>query len=235
MAEITQEVENSKADTPQPRKREPRVQVSQPVFHQTLSVNSLQAQRVMNRSFNAAAGSLFRIDVILRIIGDESNVDEVEGIIMDYIKTVRHDLEKELSASKALLESNGIDNMPTYSMPVEFKIEIKSPQIANFARLVMLLDQLMAHIDTLWLNGSTLTSKHRARTTYQWQQRLIRLAGRIIAIEKRARYAAYNAGKKEAVELAAPISEHEADEQTVTAETEAIDQEAAGAKVMEPA
>lgn len=50
---------------PQPKER-----LSNPVFKQTLKLNSLQAQRVMTRAFWRVSRSLFSIDVILRIIAE---------------------------------------------------------------------------------------------------------------------------------------------------------------------
>ncbi|EOS8495043.1 hypothetical protein ACNPQG_005291, partial [Klebsiella pneumoniae] len=80
-----------------------------------------------------------------------------------------------------------------------------SPQVAQFAHLIRKLDTLMGIVDTLWLN-TVLTSKQRTDATYQWQQRLIKLAGRIIGIEKRARISAHSKGKEGEVAEAAPES-----------------------------
>ncbi|UZE94415.1 hypothetical protein [Alkalimarinus alittae] len=85
-----------------------------------------------------------------------------------------------------------------------------------FLGLVNQPDQIIATIDALWLNA-VLTSRQRSDGTYQWQQRLIRLAGKVTGTEKRARLAAYrktgdkeNATKVEA-ELAAVESEEAED------------------------
>ncbi len=51
---------------------------SRPVFKQVLKVNSLQAQRVMERSFERVSNSLFSIDVILRIIGEQDEIDQLK-------------------------------------------------------------------------------------------------------------------------------------------------------------
>ncbi len=100
------------------------------------------------------------------------------------------------------MEDNGIDMMPGYTNPNEYTIEINSPQVAQFAHLIRKLDTLMGIVDTLWLN-TVLTSKQRTDATYQWQQRLIKLAGRIIGIEKRARISAHSKGKEGEVAEAA--------------------------------
>ena len=178
---------------------------SRPVFKQVLKVNSLQAQRVMERSFERVSNSLFSIDVILRIIGEQDEIDQVETVILEHIAKVSEDLDKATAQLNKLMEDNGIDMMPGYTNPTEYTIEINSPQVAQFAHLIRKLDTLMGIVDTLWLN-TVLTSKQRTDATYQWQQRLIKLAGRIIGIEKRARISAHTKGKEGEVAQAAPES-----------------------------
>jgi hypothetical protein len=60
---------------PQPKER---ARHSNPVFKQTLTINTLQAQRVIDRVFWRVSRSLFSIDVILRIIGEQEEMDQVE-------------------------------------------------------------------------------------------------------------------------------------------------------------
>lgn len=176
---------------------------SRPVFQQVLKVNSLQAQRVMERSFEQVSNSLFSIDVILRIIGEQKEIDQVETVILEHLSKVSEDLDKTTVHLNKLMENNGIDIIPGYTHPNEYTIEINSPQTACFAHLIRKMDTLMGIVDTLWLN-TILTSKQRIDATYQWQQRLIKLAGRIIGIEKRARISAYTKGKEGEVEKATP-------------------------------
>lgn len=176
---------------------------SRPVFTQVLKLNSLQAQRVMERSFGRVSNSLFSIDVILRIIGEQDEIDQVETVILEHLSRLSEDLDKATAQFNKLIEDNGIDMMPGYTHPHEYTIEINSPQVAQFAHQIRKLDNLMGIVDTLWLN-TILTSKQRTDATYQWQQRLIKQAGRIIGIEKRARISAHNKGKEGEVAEAAP-------------------------------
>lgn len=191
----------------QPTKKERNnADLSRPVFKRVLKVNSLQAQRVVERSFQRVSDSLFSIDVILRIIGEQDEIDQVESIIQEHIEKVSVDLDTATNQLQKLMEDNGIEGAPEYTSPNQYDIGINSPQVAQFAHLVRKLDNLMLLVDTLWLN-SILTSKQRKDATYQWQQRLIKLAGRIIGIEKRARISAHSKGKKDEVEAAAPTQE----------------------------
>lgn len=57
------------------------------------------------------------------------------------------------------------------------------------------MDELMIALDALWLCG-VLSNKQRSDGVYQWQQRLLRLGRRIMAIERRARVSAGRRGKE---------------------------------------
>lgn len=189
MAEPTTE-----AAPPPPTPLEERQPLSRPVFRQRLVINSLQAQRIMARSFGRVANALFSMDVILRIIGNQQDINRIETLIKDHFEKLSTDMSDEIRRLETLKQEQGIDSLPEYSVPEEYSIEITSPEIAHFTHLIRNLDKLMGIIDTLWLN-SVLSSQQRSDATYEWQQRLMKLAGRIIGIEKRARHSAHAHGK----------------------------------------
>jgi len=159
---------------------------SRPIFKQTIKINSLQAQRVMNRNFKRISRSLYSISVILRIVGKQQEIDNVEHVINDYIMSVSNSLDAEMAQLKKLMNDNGIDSLPGYTNPSEYTIEINSPFIAQFIRLVCKLDKLMGIIDTLWLN-TILNSKQHSDATFEWQQKVIKMSNRIIEVENKAR------------------------------------------------
>ena len=200
---------------------------SRPVFRQNLNVNSLQAQRVMERSFDRVSNALFSLDVILRIIGDQKEIDQVEEIIHGHIDKVSEDMTKAMDQLQKVMTDNGIEAVPGYSAPVNYPIEITSPQVAQFAHLIRNLDKLMSLVDTLWLN-SILSSQQRSDATYEWQQRLIKLAGRIIGMEKRARISAHTKGKDKEVAEAAP--EQETTDPELSSEADADPESESGSK-----
>ena len=221
---MTDTTGNQPTTAQQPEKKgRNSTELSRPIFKQTLKTNSLQAQRVVERSFKPVSDSLFSIDVILRIIGDQDEIDQVENIIQEHIEKVSTDLNIGTEQLQKLIEDNGIEGEPEYSNPNRYDIEITSPQVAQFAHLIRQLDYLMLLVDTLWLSN-ILTSKQRKDAAYQWQQRLIKLAGRIIGIEKRARISAHSKGKNAEVEAAAPATETAEEEMT---EEETIDKDIA--------
>jgi hypothetical protein len=175
--------------------------ISRPVFERTIKIHSEQAIRVIRRSYGPLIRSLYAIDVTLRIVGHEQAIDDVEGIVSKMIGDCAEQLQQEKVRLDKLCADNGIAESPRYTNPTDFKARITSPQIAQFVELIRLLDQLMIAMDTLWL-CQILTSKQCSVARYQWQQRLHRLARRIVSIEQRAHQAAYAQGRGEEVRLA---------------------------------
>lgn len=176
---------------------------SKPVYTQSVSFNSSQVQRVVKRHLAKVTNALFSTDVILRIIGDEAEIDQLEELISEQIKAVKDDFKHETERLEKLMEDAGINEMPNYTNPTTINVQIKSPQTHEFIQLLSMLDELMGIMDCLWLNA-ILTSKQRTDASYQWQQRLMRLAGRIIGYESRARASARNQGVEEEVNSQVP-------------------------------
>ena len=54
---------------------------SRPVFDQTIRIQSNHAQRLLDRGFLLVVRALYGIDVVLRIIGDDEEMDQVEEIV----------------------------------------------------------------------------------------------------------------------------------------------------------
>ncbi|WAR43360.1 hypothetical protein [Methylomonas rapida] len=188
------------AESPvQPKSK--RHTISRPIFERTFSINSEQAIRVIRDSYHRLMVSLYAIDVILRIIGREETVDEVESIVSQMIAECAEQLQQEKSRLEKLKADNGITETPTYTHPREFLAKIASPQIAQFVELIRLLDQLMIVMDTLWL-CQVISNKHCIEARYQWQQRLQRLANKIVTMERHAHQAAYEQGHGEELKIA---------------------------------
>ena len=113
------------------------------------TINSLQAQRVVDRAFRRTVSTLYGIDVILRIIGDENEIDKVELIISQLIEDCAKAANNEQTRLDKLMESNGIDEVPGYTDPITFNARISSLQVGQFVGLVRKLDVLMISMDTL--------------------------------------------------------------------------------------
>jgi len=55
-----------------------RQSFSRPVFVQTISIHSSHAPRLLDRGFLPVVRALYGIDVVLRIIGDDEEMDQVD-------------------------------------------------------------------------------------------------------------------------------------------------------------
>jgi len=193
---------------------------SRAVFEENITFSSLQAHHVMDRCFEKLNRSLFSISVILQITCDENKIDTINDVIEGYFSEVEKDLFLQIDQMKKILDDNGVEKLAGYSKPRIFELEIYSPRMKKFLMLVNSLDELIRLIDTVWY-AAELTDKQKKVAGIQWRQRLIKLSGRVINIERRARNDAANQGKIEEVEAAAPSDTSETDEEVLTAINEA--------------
>jgi hypothetical protein len=169
---------------------------SRPVFDQTVTIHSNHAQRLLDRGFLLVVRALYGIDVVLRIIGDDEEMDQVEEIVGSLIGELAGELRAEHARLAQLREANGISATPRYTNPKRITVHISSPQLAQYTALIEELDRLMTVMDALWLTG-VLTNKQRADGAYQWRTRVLRTGREIIDIERRARKSAEKRGKGE--------------------------------------
>lgn len=110
-----------KADTP--AREQQRDPVSRPVFKQTVSLRSVQAQRVMDRSFARTTQAFFSTEVILRILDRGDFVDEVNDMINVQLQQFRAAIADALSVNKAKVKEAGITQQPVYTHAREFNVE----------------------------------------------------------------------------------------------------------------
>ena len=169
---------------------------SRPVFDQTIRIQSNHAQRLLDRGFLLVVRALYGIDVVLRIIGDDEEMDQVEEIVGNLIGELAAELRAEHARLAQLRETNGISATPRYTNPKRITVHISSPQLAQYTALIEELDRLMTVMDALWLTG-VLSNKQRADGAYQWRTRVLRTGREIIEIERRARASAEKRGKGE--------------------------------------
>ncbi|MBX2807181.1 MAG: hypothetical protein KTR20_00985 [Cellvibrionaceae bacterium] len=193
------------------QKNTPHAGYSRAIIQRKLEFKSLQAQRVMHRSFNKLQQSVFSVSVILKIISDdEDEIAKIDDYIDEHFIETEKEMVLEQNRIRQILDDNGIEETATYSKPKVYEVQLDSPRANTFLRLVGHLDALILLIDTAWLCGE-LTDKQKKQTSFQWQQRLIKLAARIMGLEKRARIAAFNQGKADEVEAQAPVDTSEND------------------------
>ena len=173
-----------------------RQSFSRPVFDQIITIQSNHAQRLLDRGFLLVVRALYGIDVVLRILGDDEEMDQVEGVVGSLIGALAAELRAEHARLAQLREANGISATPRYTHPRRITVHISSPQLAQYTALIEELDRLMTVMDALWLTG-VLTNRQRADGAYQWRIRVLRTGREIIEIERRARVSAEKRGKGE--------------------------------------
>lgn len=165
---------------------------SRPVWKRSFTAQSLQMQRVMHRVYDTAAYSLYSISVILRILGERTNkrdqVDELEELIRDRIKTLSDQLAEDRAHFEKSANEFGLTELPTFTNAKTYNIEISSPLEMKMIILFEEVDQYLALVNMMW--GFDVFTGHRwSQKLFDWQQRLIRLASRIIEIERQSRKA----------------------------------------------
>src|SRR5690606_33867661 len=119
---------------------------SSPVIKQEIELNSLHAQKVITRSFDKLAESLFQISVILRAVGEREHVDEAETIINRHFESVGEEIQERITQLKEIATQNGITVSPDYTNAAVYEVEINTPHLARFAALVRQLDELICLI-----------------------------------------------------------------------------------------
>ena len=180
------------AKTPQASKRA----FSKPVLEQTLTIHSQNAQYVLQRghSFLLVVRALYAISVVLRIIGEESDMDRIEALVSERIDAVADSLRAEHARLKKLADDEGGVPALRYTNPREVTLQLSSPQLAQYVRLILLLDQTLMLLDGLWFAG-VLSNKQRKDATHDLRRLVYRLGRELIDLERRARESALRAGK----------------------------------------
>jgi hypothetical protein len=176
---------------------------SKPVLDQTFTIHSPNAHYVLQRghSFLLVVRALYAISVGLRIVGEESDMDQIEDLVSERIDAVAKRLGAEHARLKTLADDEGGVPVPRYTNPREVTLQLSSPELAQYVRLILLLDQTLMLLDGLWFAG-ILSNKQRKDATHDLRRLVYGLGREIIDLERRARESAARAGKSEAVQVA---------------------------------
>lgn len=177
---------------------------SRPVFERTLTLRSEQAQRIMAREGDRVMRSLHAIAVVFRATLPAETVDALELESAALIDEAAEAIAAEIARVSAIRETEGVDLRPVYSHPGEIPVRILCPRAHDFIAMIEGLDELMILVDSLWLSG-WLTNRNRCESAYQWQQRILRIARKIAAIETTVR-AGLRGGEEEDQESALKAS-----------------------------
>ena len=80
---------------------------SRPVFDQTIRIQSNHAQRLLDRGFLLVVRALYGIDVVLRIIGDDEEMDQVEEIVGKLLGELAAELRTDIGMGLMPVVVNG--------------------------------------------------------------------------------------------------------------------------------
>jgi hypothetical protein len=155
---------------------------SRPVLERTLNLRTEQAQRIMAREGDRVLRALHAIAVVFRVTLPSDAADALEKEALQWMEEGAEALATEIARVSALRESEGITLVPCYSHPGEIPVRVLCPPAHDFLAMIEGLDELIVLIDSLWLSG-LLTNRHRSEAAYQWQQRILRIARRVAALE----------------------------------------------------
>ena len=181
-----------------PQRPEPKRRFSRPVFDELITIQSDHAQRLIQRGLYQVSSALYAIDVILRIIGNNAEMDQVEVIVNASLNDFALALRQEQEKMELLRTQHGITRIPRYEAPRTLTVHVYSPQMGQYCALIQSLDQLMVTIDTLWMNG-VLASNQRVNAAFAWRVRLLRIGREIINLARRARESAQRQGRADEV------------------------------------
>lgn len=182
------------------RRGEP-AKLSNPTMVRTVNLSTLQAHRVYLRTMRYVSNSLFNLGVILHIIGDSNDAAATEKVVSNEMEAVNNELSAALEQSKVVFDKVGIKALVEYTHLISEEVSIQSPLTMKYVNLLEKMDELIRHIDTLWMQGA-IESSSRAYNNSQWQSRLTKLANEIINTERRAHASAVNKGKSAELEIA---------------------------------
>ncbi|EIC22805.1 DUF1845 domain-containing protein [Thiorhodovibrio frisius] len=176
---------------------------SKPVLDQTVTIHSQNAQYVLQRgrSFVLVVRALYAISVVLRIIGDDDDMDQIEALVSERIGAVAQRLTDEQARLKQLADGEGGVPVPRYTNPREVTLQLSSPALAQYLRLIVRLDQTLMLLDGLWFAG-LISNKQRKDLTHDLRRLVYGLGRELIDLERRARDSAVRRGQADALEEA---------------------------------
>lgn len=178
----------------------PRRRISNPTIKREVELSTPQAQLVYRRTMGYVSGALFNLGVIMHVVGDSDDAFATEKIVSDAIEKARTELKAGLERSKILIknaESAGRKiEFPDYSQDETSESYVQTPLAFRYLELIQLLDEVVKHVDALWLAG-LVPSHERTDHNAQWQRSLMRLSNQILTVQKRAYSSAVKKGKKD--------------------------------------
>lgn len=177
---------------------------SRPFVVQSLKLQSFHAQQVFRRGFDLYSDAIYSLSVVLRAVGTEDQVREMEGLIDDKLNKAQQDIRNEIARLEKVVEANGITlDSVNYSDPLIVEARISSHRSARYAGILQEFDGLIAKLDALWLSGMIPDNEY-SRILYEWKRRILRIASNARGIVRQAMIDSRKQAQQEKDDQAAP-------------------------------
>lgn len=167
-------VNQTKGQIPKRAKAVKGPQLSQPTIKRKVTVSTVTAQNIMDYNFSRLEFSLFSLDVSLLFTRQAEKVEEYERATKLAYDNLKAELEAALHNTKKIATSHGITDEVFYDNVREYDLTIRSPRAVAFLNLILLLDQLVMAVDSLWINDADLVGGNTRRIEHhrEWQKRI---------------------------------------------------------------
>ena len=150
----------SRLSQPKPAPTKPHIQrstaehTSRPVRVITMTYESDIAQSIYNRTYERASLDLFVISTKPSRIMTPDQVKLVHQRCNELFDKTETDLADDITRAKVLMDNNGVTGLNEYTKPKTFQAEINCGRAERYLKLIRRLDEVIKHIDTLWLMGN---------------------------------------------------------------------------------
>ena len=169
-------------------------------MRQSITLNTPNAQRIYNRTYEEVGRNLYSVNVVSRmVVKDDEAVDELNRLIDERFAATQEEVDAEIERIKTLRDQNGIEALPEYTNPHTFECEISTPATLKYIKLVKGIDEISMLLDSLWLMEE-ITDKQKLSEEYRWQSTMIKLSNQFRDLYNRSRAASKRQRKEEAEE-----------------------------------
>lgn len=156
---------------------------------QTVTLNTLCAQRVFNRVYAEVSRNLYSLGVVTHVMsGDESFAEDLNNVVKDRFDELKGKLDDEVKRLETVWDDAGLTELPVYTEPQSVSNDVTTPMTFHFIRLLQTLDKVVTLLDGLWLTEE-IDVKQKLRMEYMWQKRILKFSNQLRELNNRARKA----------------------------------------------
>lgn len=174
-------------------------QHSVPYLEQDIELQSEHAQHAFRRMFPRVSRSLYAIDVIMHLLGNEKMAAKAAESVTALIDRCANDLADEVSRYQKVCKDNGVPDRVKFTNPVTAPVKISSPHDSRYLALLLKLDEYVAVTEVLRITAVFDARQKEALldAQYEARQRVINVGSRIVGHANAAWETAAKAGKKQ--------------------------------------